>query len=228
MPHEDNPFLGERGIRLQLNRPELLRTQLRAILRTAGRGDVRVMFPMIATLSEWRMAKAALDEEAESLGVAPIQAGIMIEVPSAAIQAEVFAREVDFFSIGTNDLTQYTLAMDRGHPKLGSQMDGLNPAVLRLIASTVKAAHDNEKVVGVCGGLASDLAAVPILMGLGVDELSASLPTIPGVKALVRARTIADCETLARQAQDADTAEHVRALTQSTPDGINRSTTSKS
>ncbi len=212
LPEEDNPFLGERGIRFALDRPEILRTQLRAILRASASGNVRVMFPMIATLSEWRVAKAVLDEEARDLGVEPIPAGIMVEVPSTALQAEAFAREIDFFSIGTNDLAQYTLAMDRGHPKLAAQMDGLNPSVLALIERTVTAARANGKEVGVCGGLASDLAAVPILLGLGVDELSVSLPAIPGVKALIRSRSAADCRALAERALAADTAADVRAM----------------
>ncbi len=137
------------------------------------------MFPMIATLSELRDVKAMLAEEAASLGVPPVPTGIMVEVPAAAVMAAQFAREADFFSIGTNDLTQYTLAMDRGHPKLAPQVDGLNPAVLRLIAHTVKGARSAGRWVGVCGGIASDPCAVPILIGLGVDELSVSLPAIP-------------------------------------------------
>ncbi len=173
------------------------------------------MFPMIATLGEWRDAKAVLDEEARDLGIEPIPAGIMVEVPSAALQAEAFAREVDFFSIGTNDLAQYTLAMDRGHPKLAAQMDGLNPAVLALIARTVAAADANGKEVGVCGGLASDLAAVPILLGIGVHELSASLPAIPTVKALIRSWSAADCRALAERVLAAETAADVRALSPS-------------
>ena len=138
IPKEDNPFLGERG-RVGLDRPEILRTQLRAILRAAAFGKVSVMFPMIATLNELRDVEAMLGEEAASLGVPPVAAGIMVEVPATAIMAAQFAREADFFSIGTNDLTQYTLAMDRGHPKLAPQVDGLSPAVLRLIAHTVGA-----------------------------------------------------------------------------------------
>ena len=212
LPEEDNPFLGERGIRFVLDRPEILRTQLRAILRASTRGKVRVMFPMIATLDEWHDVKAVLDEEAQHLGVEPIPAGIMVEIPSTALQSEAFAREVDFFSIGTNDLTQYTLAMDRGHPKLAAQMDGLNPAVLTLIERTVAGARKHDREVGVCGGLASDLAAVPILLGLGVHELSVSLPAIPAVKALIRSRSAADCRALAERVLAADTTADVRAM----------------
>ena len=180
IPPEENPFLGERGIRVGLNRPEMLRTQLRAILRASQHGSVRIMFPMIATLAELREARKLLDEERERLGVSPIEVGIMIEIPAAALMARQFAREVDFFSVGTNDLTQYTLAMDRGHPKLAPKIDGLSPAVLQLIAMTTRAAKTEGKWVGVCGGIASDPQAVPLLIGLGVAELSVSVPTIPG------------------------------------------------
>jgi phosphocarrier protein FPr len=212
IPKEDNPFLGERGVRVSLDRPEILRTQLRAILRAASSGTVRVMFPMIATLNELRDVKAMLAEEAASLGVPPVPAGIMVEIPATAIMAAQFAREADFFSIGTNDLTQYTLAMDRGHPKLAPQVDGLNPAVLRLIAHTVNGAHPAGKRVGVCGGIASDPRAVPILLGIGVDELSVSLPAIPAVKAQIRSLRLDACRELAAHALAAESAEDVRAL----------------
>ncbi|HEX6289595.1 MAG TPA: phosphoenolpyruvate--protein phosphotransferase [Herpetosiphonaceae bacterium] len=212
IPREENPFLGERGIRVGLDRPELLRTQLRAILRAAGGGNVRVMFPMIATLPEWRSARALLEEERERLGVAPIPVGIMVEVPSTAIMAQQFAKEVDFFSIGTNDLTQYTLAMDRGHPKLAPQVDGLNPAILFLIDTIVQAAHHYGKWVGVCGGIASDPQAVPLLIGLGVDELSVSVPAIPSIKAQIRQLSLPLCQHLAQEALRQDTAAGVRAL----------------
>ena len=228
LPEEDNPFLGERGIRFALDRPEILRTQLRAILRASTHGKVRVMFPMIATLNEWRDAKAVLDEEARDLGIESIPAGIMVEIPSTALQAEAFAKEVDFFSIGTNDLTQYTLAMDRGHPKLAAQMDGLNPAVLTLIARTVAAADAHDKEAAVCGGLASDLVAVPILLGIGVHELSVSLPAIPAVKALIRSSSAADCEALAERTLLADTAADVRAMSPSPYDDIDDADTAVS
>jgi multiphosphoryl transfer protein len=171
-----------------------------------------VMFPMIATLSELRDVKAMLAEEAASLGLPTVPAGIMVEIPAAAVMAAQFAREADFFSIGTNDLTQYTLAMDRGHPKLAPQVDGLNPAVLRLIAHTVSGARPERKPVGVCGGIASDPRAVPILVGLGVDELSVSLPAIPAVKAQIRALRVDVCRQLAERALAAESAEEVRAL----------------
>ncbi len=213
LPREENPFLGIRGIRVGLDRPEILRTQLRAILRAAGGNRLRVMFPMIATLDEIRSVKGVLAEERERTGIAdPLEVGIMVEVPAAAVLAEQFAREVDFFSIGTNDLTQYTLAMDRGHPKLAPLADAMNPAVLRLIARTVEGAHGAGRWVGVCGGIASDPQAVPILVGMGVDELSVSVPTIPAVKAAVRGRSLEECRELARRALEQDTAAAVRAL----------------
>ena len=213
MPREENPFLGIRGVRIGLERPELLRTQGRAILRAAKGHKLRMMFPMIATIDEIRSVKGLVEEERAKLSDAgEVELGIMVEVPSAAVMARQFAREVDFFSIGTNDLTQYTLAMDRGHPKLGAKADAMNPAVLRLIKQTVDGAHSEGKWVGVCGGIASDPQAVAILVGIGVDELSVSVPAIPAVKAEVRTRSLADCQALAKQALRCDTAAEVRAL----------------
>ncbi|NJO41115.1 MAG: phosphoenolpyruvate--protein phosphotransferase [Cyanobacteria bacterium RU_5_0] len=212
IPHEENPFLGERGVRIGFDRPEVLRTQLRAILRASRQGNVRVMFPMIARLEEFRMAKGMLEEERQKLGVAPIPVGIMVEIPAAAIIADQFAQEADFFSVGTNDLTQYTLAMDRGHPKLAPYCDGLNPAVLKLIGIAATAANKHGKWCGICGGIGSDPQAVPILIGLGVKELSVSIPTIPSIKAQVRELSYAECQRLAEQAIAADTADDVRAL----------------
>jgi phosphoenolpyruvate-protein phosphotransferase len=214
IPKEDNPFLGERGVRVGLDRPEILRAQLRAILRASKFGKINVMFPMIATLSELRDVKAILAEEAASLGVPTIPTGIMVEVPAAAVMAAQFAREADFFSVGTNDLTQYTLAMDRGHPKLAPQVDGLSPAVLHLIAHAVRGAHaaGRNVRVGVCGGIASDPCAIPILIGIGVDELSVSMPAIPAVKAQIRTLRLDDCRKLAEFALAADSAADVRTL----------------
>ena len=219
IPKEDNPFLGERGVRVGLDRPEVLRTQLRAILRAAAApgAAISVMFPMVATLDELRDVKAILAEEAASLGLPPVPTGIMVEVPATAVMAAQFAREADFFSIGTNDLTQYTLAMDRGHPKLAPHVDGVSPAVLHLIAHTVRGARAARAAgrtvrVGVCGGIAGDPAAVPILIGLGVDELSVSLPVIPAVKAQVRTLRLDECKALAERALAANSAAEVRAL----------------
>jgi multiphosphoryl transfer protein len=212
IPHEANPFLGERGIRIGFDRPDILRTQLRAILRASTQGNVKIMFPMIATLEDWRMAKAMLEEERQTLGVAPMQAGIMVEVPSAAVLADQFAKEADFFSIGTNDLTQYTLAMDRGHPKLAPLVDGLNPAVLSLIGMAAKAANQNGKWCGICGGIGSDPQAVPILIGLGIKELSVSVPTIPSIKAQIRTLSLSNCQQLAEKALMLQSGAAVREL----------------
>ena len=212
LPKEENPFLGLRGIRVSLAYEALFRTQLRAILRASSAGNVHVMFPMITTLEDLRQAKAILEEERKALALDPIPVGIMVEVPSVAMLAEQFAQEVDFFSVGTNDLTQYTLAVDRGHPNLAKTADPLNPAVLAMIARAVEGAHKHNTWVGVCGGIASDPVAVPILIGLGVDELSGSLPTLPRVKAAVRDQNLAACKALAKKALAASTADDVRAL----------------
>lgn len=212
IPREDNPFLGERGIRVGLDRPEVLRTQLRALLRASKAGQLQVMFPMIATVQEMREAKAVLAEEALALGIPAFPCGIMVEVPAAAVMAKTFAAEADFFSIGTNDLTQYTLAMDRGHPKLAPKVDALNPAILQLIALTIEGAHAHGRLAGICGGIAGDPHAVPILVGLGIDELSVSLPAIPTVKAQIRRLSLATCRDLAQKALACATAAEVRAL----------------
>jgi phosphocarrier protein FPr len=212
MAVEANPFLGERGIRLLLARPEVLRTQLRAILRASTAGRVAVMFPMIATLAEWRAARAILETERSALGVPPVQTGIMVETPAAALLADRFAEEADFFSIGTNDLTQYTLAMDRTNPGLAPAVDGLHPAVVRLIERTVTGARARARWVGVCGALAGDPQAIPILLGLGVEELSVAVPAIPAVKAQIRTLRIDECRATARRALDAPDAAAVRAL----------------
>ncbi|VXC26475.1 phosphoenolpyruvate--protein phosphotransferase [Pseudomonas sp. 9Ag] len=212
MPAEENPFLGVRGIRLSLQRPDILETQLRALLASAEGRPLRIMFPMVGNIDEWRSAKAMVDRLRQELPVADLQVGIMIEIPSAALIAPVLAQEVDFFSIGTNDLTQYTLAIDRGHPTLSGQADGLHPAVLRLIGMTVEAAHAHGKWVGVCGELAADALAVPMLVGLGVDELSVSARSIALVKARVRELDFAACQQLAKQALMLPGAHEVRAF----------------
>ena len=212
IPKEDNPFLGERGVRVALDRPEILRIQLRAILRASVFGRVSVMFPMISSLQEIRDAKAILAEESQQLGIAPIPAGIMVEVPVTAVMAAQFANEAEFFSIGTNDLTQYTLAMDRGHPKLAPRIDGLSPGVLHLINHTVRGGHAANRPVAVCGGIAGDLHGVPILIGLGVDELSISLPAIPAIKGQIRKLRLDECRELAQKALAAESAAEVRAL----------------
>jgi phosphocarrier protein FPr len=209
---ELNPFLGERGIRLCLNRPELFREQLRAILRAASHGMIRIMFPMVSDIAELRRARSIIEELRRELNAPEVQIGIMIEVPSAALMAEVFAPEIDFFSIGTNDLTQYTLAIDRGNSALATMHDGLHPAVLRLIAQTIEAAHRYGKRADICGELGSDATAIPILLGLGMDELSVSIPSVPTVKAQVRSLNISELQSLAREALNCATAQEVRGL----------------
>jgi phosphocarrier protein FPr len=212
MAAEANPFLGERGIRLLLNRPEIFAVQVRAILRASRSGKVAIMFPMVSTIAEWRAAREVVERERVALGVPPLQVGIMIETPAAALLADRFAREADFFSIGTNDLTQYTLAMDRTNPGLAPQVDALHPSVLRLIERAVAGAHAHARWVGVCGGLAGDPQAVPVLVGLGVDELSASVPIVPAVKAQVRTLSLEACRATAQLALDAADGAEVRAL----------------
>jgi multiphosphoryl transfer protein len=212
MKPEMNPFLGERGIRLCLNRLELFREQLRAILRAAPHGNLRIMFPMVSDVGEVHQARALIDEIRQELGAPEIQFGIMVEVPSAALLAEKIAPEIDFFSIGTNDLTQYTLAVDRGNATLAAKHDGLHPAVLRLIAHTINGAHKYGKRADICGELGSDPAAVPILIGLGMDELSVSIPSVPTVKAQVRGLKLSEIQPLAQQALECSTAQEVREL----------------
>lgn len=209
---EENPFLGVRGIRLTLQRPQVMESQLRALLRAADNRPLRIMFPMVGTVEEWRQARDMTLRLREEIPVADLQIGIMIEVPSAALLAPVLAKEVDFFSVGTNDLTQYTMAIDRGHPTLSAQADGLHPAVLQLIDITVRAAHANGKWVGICGELAADPLAVPVLVGLGVDELSVSARSIGEVKACVRELNLSTAKQLAQNALTVGSAAEVRAL----------------
>jgi phosphocarrier protein FPr len=215
---EANPFLGVRGIRLALARPELLETQLRAALRTAAEYPLKVMFPMVATLEEYRQARSVLARAREGLeqsgtaGPQELEVGVMIEVPAAALSAELFAPEVDFFSIGTNDLTQYTLAAERGNASVAELADGLHPAVLRLIRIVTEAADGHGRQVAVCGELASDPAAVPVLVGLGVTELSANAPAIPAVKEAVRGIDAGGARALAERALGLSSAPEVRSL----------------
>ncbi|MBT8768757.1 phosphoenolpyruvate--protein phosphotransferase [Metapseudomonas boanensis] len=212
VPEEENPFLGVRGVRLTLQRPHLMETQLRALLRASDGRPLRIMFPMVGNIDEWRQARDMTLALVAEIPQADLQLGIMVEVPSAALIAPALAREVDFFSIGTNDLTQYCLAIDRGHPTLSAQADGLHPAVLHLIDMTVRAAHAQGKWVGVCGELAGDPLAVPLLVGLGVNELSLSAGGIAEVKARVREISRTAARELAASALALDSAAAVRAL----------------
>jgi phosphocarrier protein FPr/phosphocarrier protein len=210
MPAEENPALGLRGIRTSLWRPDLLETQLRALLRTGG--TCRILLPMITDIAEVRTVRRVLDEQRAKLGASALQLGVMIETPAAALLADQLAAEVDFLSIGTNDLAQYTLAMDRGHAELAARIDGVHPAVLRLIGAVCEAAVRHHRPVAVCGGLASDPDAVPLLLGLGVTELSAVPTAIPRIKSLVGALSLAACRSLAQAATALPSSEAVRSL----------------
>ncbi|MBU9674387.1 phosphoenolpyruvate--protein phosphotransferase [Planococcus sp. CP5-4] len=191
LPKELNPFLGLRAIRLCLEMPELFRTQLRALLRASVHGNLKIMFPMIATLEEFRQGKAMLAEEKAKLSDAgipvsdSIEVGIMVEIPSTAVMADVFAKEVDFFSIGTNDLIQYTMAADRMNERVSYLYQPFNPAILRLVKMVIDAAHKEGKWAGMCGEMAGDDIAIPILLGLGLDEFSMSASSVLKARAQI-------------------------------------------
>ncbi|MBG7614046.1 phosphoenolpyruvate--protein phosphotransferase [Brevundimonas sp. BAL450] len=213
IPHEENPALGLRGVRVGLWRPQMLMTQLRAILRVAPAGQCKIMVPMVASPDELAAVRRMLEEARRDMGVAtPVQLGVMIETPAAAVTADLIAEQADFLSIGTNDLTQYVLARDRGNPAVAADIDGLHPAVLRLIRQTCEAGQAKGRWVGVCGGLAGDMAAAPILVGLGVTELSAAPAVLPDLKALLRGLTMDVCRDLATRALACASVDEVRAL----------------
>lgn len=215
---EANPFLGWRGIRFCLDHPELFKTQLRAILRASVRHKIKIMLPMITTVSEVRAAKVILGEvqaELNQAGIAfdaAMQVGIMVEVPSAVAIADQLAAEVDFFSIGTNDLSQYIMASDRTNPRVANLVDPLHPAVLRMVQQTVQAAHAARISVGLCGELAADILATPILLGLGLDELSVNPQNIPAIKQAIARFSIVESEAIVASALQQDSAVHVREL----------------
>lgn len=212
LPQEENPFLGVRGARLLLRREDLLEPQLRALYRAAEYGPLSIMFPMISSVEEALEMRQRAEAVRLAVGGPQVPIGIMIEVPSAAIQADRLAQHVDFFSIGTNDLTQYTLAVDRQHPELAGMADSLHPAVLRLIARTVEGARAHQRWVGVCGGLAGEPLGAALLAGLGVNELSMSASDIGSIKALLRRHSLTQLQALAKQALDLDDANAVREL----------------
>ncbi len=196
---ELNPFLGWRAIRFCLENIDIFKTQLRAILRASAVGNVKIMFPMISGLEELRHAKAVLDECRREVGEkksGKMEVGAMIEIPSAAISADTLAHEVDFFSIGTNDLIQYTLAVDRVNERIAHLYEPTHPAVLRLLKMIADAAHANKIWVGVCGEMARDVALIPILLGLGIDELSVGARSVPRVKMAVRSLAVPECQQL--------------------------------
>jgi phosphocarrier protein FPr len=219
LPPEVNPFLGMRALRISFKQPELFLPQLRAILRAGWHHDIAVMFPMVANLEEILQAKdwlaqahRALEKEKTSHRW-PIKTGIMVEIPSAALLSSSLAPQVDFFSVGTNDLTQYTLAAERGNPDLAAYSDALHPAVLHLVKLVVDAAHQFGKWVGVCGEIAGDRLAIPVLLGLGVDELSLNPADIPQVKSTIRALEMSAIRELAERCLQRESAQAVRNLT---------------
>ncbi len=212
IPTEENPALGLRGIRVALARPEVLDAQLRAILSVPDVARCRIMVPMVASVDEMIAVRAALDALRDELGVGPVQLGAMVETPAAAATADLIAAHSDFLSIGSNDLTQYVLAMDRGNPALAAGIDGLHPAVLRLIEMTCRGAATRGVPVSVCGGLAADPLAAPILVGLGVRTLSVPPARVPAIKALVARLTLPAVQDLAAAALSATSAAEVRGL----------------
>ena len=222
--HETNPFLGYRGIRFALHRPEVFRAQLRAIYRASAHGRVRIMFPMIATMSELERATKLCDEvaaELERTGVPfdpDVEVGMMVETPSAVWEADLMARRARFFSVGSNDLTQYTLAMDRDNERLASLYEPLSPAVLRSIRHTVQAAHRAGRWVGLCGEMAGDARTAVLLVGLGIDELSVSCFDLPRVKAAIRSISKAEACAMAERAMNLPSAEAIRGLLAETVD----------
>jgi phosphocarrier protein FPr/phosphocarrier protein len=213
LPQEENPALGLRGVRTSLAWPALLRTQLRAVLAVRGPAHCRLLLPMITDVEEIEAVRAVLDEVRRELGRSEaLSVGVMIETPASAVLAARIAAVADFLSIGTNDLTQYTLAMDRGHPQLAARLDALHPAVLRLIALTAEGARAHGRHAAVCGGLASEPLAAPLLVGLGVHELSAVPSVIPQLKARIGSVSLSECRALAQQALEQPGAAAVRVL----------------
>jgi phosphoenolpyruvate-protein kinase (PTS system EI component) len=213
LPHEENPALGLRGVRTSLWRPDLLKTQLRAILRVRPVAAVSIMLPMVSSIAELRAVRVVLETARVELGLETVPLlGLMIETPASALLAQALAEEADFFSIGTNDLTQYVLAMDRTNPQLAGEADALHPAVLRAIALTAQGAAPRGRPVAVCGGLASDPVAAPILIGLGVGKLSVTPAVTPRLKAFIRTLDTTRCVAAAQQALALESAGAVRAL----------------
>ena len=222
LPQENNPFLGFRAIRIGLAKPEILRPQLRALLRSSVYGRLAIMFPMIATVEEFWQARKILDEERQRLldeGVQVadnIEVGMMLEIPSSALMADAFAREVDFFSIGSNDLIQYLFAADRGNPRVAYLYQELHPAILRLVKRVIDAAHAEGKWVSMCGEMASNPLATPLLMAMGLDEFSMNSSSILHIRSLINQLNTRQLQPLVHKALNAITASEVERLVRQT------------
>lgn len=227
MPEELNPFLGWRAIRMCLDRPQILKTQLRAILRASVYGNAKIMYPMVSGLNEIKRANTILNEAKEELKAEGIpfddniEVGIMVEIPSAAVTADILAREVDFFSIGTNDLIQYTLAVDRMNEHISHLYEPLHPAVLRLIKNVIDASHKAGKWTGMCGEMAGDTCATAILLGMGLDEFSMSAFSIPQVKNIIRSLTYEEAKQIAQKALSMNNPEDIRNMVKQEMEKIN-------
>jgi phosphotransferase system enzyme I (PtsI) len=220
MPEEMNPFLGYRAIRICLDKKDIFKTQLRAILRASAHGEVKIMYPMISSVEELRAANGVLDEvkaelKEEGVNFNPdLEVGMMIEVPAAAVTADILAKEADFFSIGTNDLIQYTTATDRMNEQISHLYKPFHPALLRLIKQVVDAANKEGIWAGMCGEMAGDRRMAPYLLGIGLDEFSMSAVSIPEVKNIIRNMTLEEAEEIAREVLSLSTAKEVEEYLQ--------------
>ena len=220
LPAEQNPFLGYRAIRICLDRKDLFITQLKAILRASLLGNLKIMFPMISSVEEIRAAKQLLDQARADLRATgtrfneKIEIGIMIEIPSAALMADILAKEVDFFSIGTNDLCQYTVAVDRMNEKVKNLYDPFNPGLLRLISHVIDQAHKHHIHVGLCGEMASDPMATLLLAGMGLEEFSMSAVSIPLVKSIITSNSISTARKIYEKVMEMDNSRDIKAYLQ--------------
>ncbi len=216
LPKEENPFLGYRAIRIFLDNIPLFKVQLRAILRASIYGNLAIMLPMISSIKELRAAKKIIQEVKEELEIKQIsfnekiEIGIMIEIPSAALMSETLAKECNFFSIGTNDLTQYTLAVERGNEKVANLYSHFHPAVIRLIKATIDSAHKNHILCGMCGEAAGDPLFIPLLVGLGLDEFSMNANKILPARKLIRKLDLQECQRLAKEILRLDSSEEIK------------------
>ena len=221
-PHEGNPFLGWRAIRMSLELTDIFKTQLRAILRASAYGKIKIMYPMIISLEEFQSANHLLKEAMDDLAEKEIpfdehiETGIMVETPAAVLCAPILAKYADFFSIGTNDLTQYTLAVDRGNEKISHMYNALHPAVLRSIKYVIDSAHKENKPVGMCGEMAGNIAASLLLLGMGLDEFSMSAPSIPDIKENIRKNSFINAFSLAQKMLETETVSEVEELLKQT------------